>query len=284
MRVIADGLARHDLYSFTRRAFEVVSPGETLHLNWHIQAMTYELDRVRRGKCRRLIITMPPRNLKSITVSVAYPAFLLGQDPTKKIICVSYSGDLAAKHAADFRTVMESDFYKRVFPDTRISPRKNTEFETQTTRRGGRLATSVGGTLTGRGGNVVILDDPMKPKEAMSETARASVIEWYKGTLLSRLNMKTEDAIIVVMQRLHVDDLVGNLLEQGGWEHLDIPAIAQESQRIPLGGGRFYDRQVGDVLDPVREPQHVLDELKAAMGTMDFSAQYLQRPVPWKAT
>jgi predicted phage terminase large subunit-like protein len=219
-------------------------------------------------------------NLKSITASVAYPAFLLGQDPTKKIICVSYSGDLAAKHAADFRTVMESDFYKRAFPETQISPRKNTEFETQTTRRGGRLATSVGGTLTGRGGNVVILDDPMKPKEAMSETARASVIEWYKGTLLSRLNMKTEDAIIVVMQRLHVDDLVGNLLEQGGWEHLDIPAIAQEPQRIPLGGGRFYDRQVGDVLDAVREPQHVLDELKAAMGTMDFSAQYLQRPVP----
>jgi predicted phage terminase large subunit-like protein len=114
----------------------------------------------------------------------------------------------------------------------------------------------------------------------MSEAARASVMEWYKGTLLSRLNMKTEDAIIVVMQRLHVDDLVGNLLEQGGWEHLDIPAIAQESQRIPLGGGRFYERQVGDVLDKLREPQHVLDELKAAMGTMDFAAQYLQRPVP----
>jgi predicted phage terminase large subunit-like protein len=208
------------------------------------------------------------------------PAFLLGQDPTKKIICASYSGDLAAKHAADFRTVMESEFYKRAFRDTRISPRKNTELETMTTRRGFRYATSVGGTLTGRGGNVVILDDPMKPKEAMSETARANVIEWFKGTVLSRLNMKTEDAIIVVMQRLHVDDLVGYLLEQGGWEHLDIPAIAQEPQRIPLGGGRFYERQVGDVLDPVREPQHVLDELKAAMGTMDFSAQYLQRPVP----
>ena len=272
--------ARDDLYSFTRRVFELVSPGEKLHLNWHIEAMTYALDRVRRGECRRLIITMPPRNLKSITVSVALPAFLLGLDPTKKVICVSYSGDLAAKHAADFRAVVESEFYKRVFPETQISPRKNTEFETQTTRRGFRYATSVGGTLTGRGGNVVILDDPMNPKQAMSEASRTNVKDWFKGTLLSRLNMKTEDAIIVVMQRLHVDDLVGNLLEQGGWEHLDIPAIAQEPQRIPLGGGRFYERNVGDVLDPVREPQHVLDELKAAMGTMDFSAQYLQRPVP----
>src|SRR5215467_13146505 len=92
--------------------------------------------------------------------------------------------------------------------------------------------------------------------------------------------MKTEDAIVVVMQRMHVDDLVGMLLEEGGWEHLDIPAIAQEPQRIPLGGGRCHEREAGEVLDAVREPQHVLDELKAAMGTMDFSAQYLQRPVP----
>jgi predicted phage terminase large subunit-like protein len=134
--------------------------------------------------------------------------------------------------------------------------------------------------LTGRGGNVVIIDDPMNPKQAMSEASRTNVKEWFKGTLLSRLNMKTEDAIIVVMQRLHVDDLVGNLLEQGGWEHLDLPAIAQEPQRIPLGGGRFYDRQIGDVLDPGRESQHVLDDLKIGMGTMDFSAQYLQRPIP----
>jgi hypothetical protein len=110
LQAIADGLVRDDLYSFTRRSFEIVSPGEKLNLNWHIRAMTYQLDRVRRGECRRLIITIPPRNLKSITASVAFPAFLLGHDPTKKIVCVSYSSDLAAKHAADFRTLMESDF------------------------------------------------------------------------------------------------------------------------------------------------------------------------------
>jgi predicted phage terminase large subunit-like protein len=277
---IADARLRKDLHSFTRRAFEVVSPGETLHVNWHIEAMTHQLDQVRLGNLRRLIITIPPRNLKSITTSVAFPAFLLGHDPSKKIICVSYSADLAVKHAADFRTLMESEVYKRVFPETRISSRKNTELETLTTQRGFRYATSVGGTLTGRGGNVVILDDPMNPKQAMSETSRATVHAWFKQTLLSRLNMKTEDAIVVVMQRLHVDDLVGTLLEQGGWEHLDIPAIAPGPQRIPLGGERYYDRKAGEILDPVREPEHVLDELKAAMGTMDFSAQYLQRPVP----
>src|SRR6516162_8238624 len=98
--------------------------------------------------------------------------------------------------------------------------------------------------------------------------------------LLSRLNLKGEDVIIVVMQRLHVDDLVGVLLEQGGWHHLNLPAIADAPQVIPIGKRKVHRRKLDDVLDPVREPRHVLEELKARMGLMDFSAQYLQRPIP----
>jgi len=150
---------------------------------------------------------VPPRHLKSITASVASPAFVLGHDPTTKFVCLSYSGDLAVKHAADFRAVVNASWYRRIFPAMRISSEKNTEFETVTTRRGGRLATSVGGTLTGRGGNIFILDDPMNPKQAMSESSRKSAVQWFQNTLLSRLNLKGEDVIIVVMQRLHVDDL-----------------------------------------------------------------------------
>jgi hypothetical protein len=122
----------------------------------------------------------------------------------------------------------------------RISSEKNTELETVTTMRGGRLATSVGGTITGLGGNCIILDDPMNPKQAMSEASRKSVIQWFGNTLLSRLNDKSEDAIIVVMQRLHVNDLVGALLEQGGWHHLDLPAIADVPQMIPFGGAKCH--------------------------------------------
>jgi hypothetical protein len=153
-RAVVDELLRREFVAFVRRTFETVVPGEELHLNWHIRAMAHVLEQVRQGKVKRLIITVPPRHLKSITASVAFPAFGLGHDPTKKFVCLSYSGDLAVKHAADFRAVINSEWYRRIFPAMRISSEKNTEFETVTTRRGGRLATSVGGTLTGRGGNI----------------------------------------------------------------------------------------------------------------------------------
>ena len=279
-RALVDECMRQDLVAFIRRTFETVVPGESLHLNWHIRAMAHALEQVRSGLIKRLIITVPPRHLKSITTSVAFPAYVLGHDPSKKFVCVSYSNELSIKHANDCRTVIKSDWYRGIFPRTRISPDKDTETEMLTTMRGGRLATSVGGTLTGRGGNIIILDDPMNPKQAMSEASRTSTIQWFRTTLLSRLNLKGEDAIIIVMQRLHVDDLVGILLEEGGWDHLDIPAIADGPQKIPMGLKTFYRRHEGDVLDSIREPMDVLISMKASMGTMDFSAQYLQRPIP----
>jgi predicted phage terminase large subunit-like protein len=278
----ADRLMRQDLESFLRVGFETIVPGEELHLNWHLKAIAHALEKVLRGETKRLIITMPPRSLKSIFASVALPAFILGQDPSKKIICASYSAELAEKHAIDFRNLMKSPFYRRVFPQTLISRDKDTATEVLTTRRGGRYATSVGGTLTGRGGNLLIIDDPMNPKQAMSETHRKNVIEWYRQTAFSRLNQKGEDAIIVVMQRLHVDDLVGVLLDEGGWEHLDLPAIADRDESVPLGNGKVHRRRPGDVIDKIREPRHVLDEIKRTLGTLTFSSQYLQRPQPFE--
>jgi predicted phage terminase large subunit-like protein len=149
-----------------------------------------------------------------------------------------------------------------------------------TTARGSRLATSVGGTLTGRGGNLLIIDDPLKPQDAHAESTRESLKQWYSNTLLSRLDHKTEGSIIIVMQRLHPDDLVGHLLEQGAWRHLNLPAIAEEDTIVRLGPNRSHRRRVGDLLHPQRESQVALDELKASMGSMEFAAQYQQTPVP----
>jgi hypothetical protein len=193
---------RTDLYAFVQAAFSIVSPGDTLQLNWHIEAMTYQLMEVMRGQITRLIITVPPRSLKSICASVAFPAFVLGHDPTRRIIGVSYSEILARKHANDCRALMRSDKYCRVFPRTRISSAKDTELEVMTTAGGYRLATSVGGTLTGRGGNLIVIDDPMKPQDAQSQSARDAIWQWYRNTLLTRLDNKAHDAIVVVMQRL----------------------------------------------------------------------------------
>ena len=138
---------------------------------------------------------------------------------------------------------MRSPLYKRLFPGTRISAAKDTELEVMTTARGFRYATSVGGTLTGRGGNLLILDDPLSAQDAHSERARESLKQWYANTLLSRLDNKAEDAIIVVTQRLHVDDLVGHLLEQGDWTELSLPAIAEVEQVVPLGPGKVPSPQ-----------------------------------------
>lgn len=277
---ILDAALRTDFYAFVQAMFPLISPGEPFLLNWHIEAMAHALTQVMRGEIRRLIITVPPRSLKSICASVAFPAFLLGHDPTRRIICVSYSEGLAGKHANDCRAIMRSTRYRQLFPRTRISPSKDTELEVMTTARGSRLATSVGGTLTGRGGNLIVIDDPMKPQDAQSQSARDSTVQWYRNTLLSRLNNKATDPIVIVMQRLHVDDLVGNLLEQEGWTHLDLPAIAEVDQQIPLGPGRLHRRRPGDLLHPERESHKVLEELKRNMGTVEFAAQYQQTPVP----
>jgi predicted phage terminase large subunit-like protein len=148
-------------------------------------------------------------------------------------------------------------------------------------RRGGsRYATSVGGALTGRGADLIIVDDPLKAEEAFSEAARKRVIDWYGGTLVSRLNDKKTGPIVVVMQRLHENDLAGHLLGQGGWEHLDLPAIAVDDSVIPLRHGKPMTRRIGDILHPERESKDTLDRIKAEIGSLKFSAQYQQRPVP----
>jgi hypothetical protein len=175
--IALDAVLRADLAAFVHKAFGTVSPGNHYLPNWHIRAICYELEKVMRGETKRLIITMPPRYLKSICASVAFPAWVLGHDPTRQIICVSYAQELSTKHANDCRAVMSSEWYGRVFPGTKIDPSKNTEAEFITTERGLRLATSVGGVLTGRGGDIIIVDDPTKPSDGMSEAARARTIE-----------------------------------------------------------------------------------------------------------
>jgi len=275
---VVAAILRSDLYSFVRAIFPLVSPNDQFAANWHIEAIAFELNRVMQGHVKRLIITLPPRSLKSITASVAFPAFVLGHNPSARIICVSYSESLARKHANDCRALMRSDLYRRVF-STRISPQKDTELEFATTLGGTRLATSVGGTLTGRGGNLIVIDDPMKPQDAYSEAEREHTKQWYSNTLLSRLDNKSKDKIVVVMQRLHVDDLVGHLLEQEEWTHLNLPAIAETEESIELSYFHTHLRQPGDLLHPEREPRSVLDAAKRAMGSMDFAAQYQQDPI-----
>jgi hypothetical protein len=150
-RRLRDAIIRTDFPSFIRQTFQILSPSAHYYDNWHIHAMAHQLERVRLGKIRRLVITLPPRSLKSQICSVAFPAYILGQDPTKRVICISYSQDLATKLSNDCREVMSSPLYRQLFSQTKLSRLKNTEAEFATTRLGYRLATSIEGTLTGAG-------------------------------------------------------------------------------------------------------------------------------------
>ena len=275
-----DEACRQDFVSFARFCLELLTPNKSLLMNWHIAAMAHHLEQVRLGKIKRLIINLPPRYLKSLMASVAFPAFLLGHDPTKRVIVASYGPDLAVKLANDFRVVINSPRYKSVFPGLQISRWKNTEYEIVTSRGGFRLATSVHGSLTGRGGDIIVIDDPLKPSDASSDVKREHVNTWFKDTLYSRLDDKQIGAMIIVMQRLHDDDLCGCLLKNnGGWVVLNLPAIALKDEQIPIGDGRFHARHFDDVLHPERESKFDLDKIRAEMGEDIFAAQYQQCPL-----
>jgi predicted phage terminase large subunit-like protein len=269
---------RFDL--FLMRCFLTINPGAIFMDNWHIDSMAHQVERIMAGELRRLIVNMPPRNLKSLAFNVAFSAFMLGHNPRKRIFCISYGGELAAEHSAQFKAIVQSDWYRRVFPRMRI--KRIVDDEVYTTERGFRRWTSVLGAMTGMGGDIFIVDDPIKPVDALSDVKREAVNQWYINTLLSRLDNKETGIILVVMQRVHQDDLPGYLLRDSEdcYEHLELAAIAEVPQCVPLGRGRYYNRQVGEALHPAFESLETLQMQRREMGSIVFSAHYQQRPVP----
>jgi predicted phage terminase large subunit-like protein len=275
-------LLRTDLSMFFERSFRELNPDTPYLHNWHIDKMAEVLEDCRKGKITRLILNVPPRSLKSHCTSIAFVAWLLGHNPSKQIICASYAQDLAEKLALDCRSLMLSPFYQQLFP-TRLSRTKTALHDFTTTARGSRLATSVGGVLTGRGADIILIDDPLKPDQAVSESQRRAVNDWYDHTLCSRLNDKRTGCIILIMQRLHGDDLVGHLEETGGWTVLRFPAIAEEDETHVirgLFGVQTVHRLRGEALHPEREPLHVLERMRRELGEYNFSGQYQQAPAP----
>jgi predicted phage terminase large subunit-like protein len=247
-------LLRNDLVAFIHRAFCDLNPQTLFMPAPYIELMASRLEDCRLGKkIRRLIINLPPRSLKSHCVSIAFAAWLLGHNSATQIIAASYGQDLADKLARDTRTLMEADWYRALFP-TRLSARKAVNDFTTTA-----------------------------PDQALSEVGRKAVNEWYDNTLLSRLNNKRTGCIIIVMQRLHQDDLIGHVLPQDDWTVLSFPAIAEEAEYVPFWtpyGTRRFIRQPGEALHPDREAVAEYEAMRRRIGLYNFSSQYQQRPIP----
>lgn len=284
---IFNTLLKYDFKSFVRKVFSEVSPGTVYMDNWHIDVICGELETMLRGENSRLIVNIPPRYMKSIICSVALPAYILGHFPSESVICVSYADELSKKMAADCRRVMESEWYKRIFPFTRLAPSRREVMDFETTRGGGRYSSTVGGTLTGRGGNWLIIDDPIKPSDVNSDLIRNKVNDWYGNTLYSRLNDKKNGKILVIMQRTHEQDLTGYLLEsKAGFKQIRMPlvAIADEKWTCYKQLGRHkrrfcYQRAAGEPLHPARDGLPEIERVKASMGGMAFSCQCQQDPL-----
>jgi predicted phage terminase large subunit-like protein len=280
---VVDAILRNDLASFLRLAFAEVSPGVTLVWGEYLDLLSARLGRVVSGQCRNLIITMPPRHLKSICVSVALPAFFLGHNPAGQVMAVSYGQELAKKFAEDTRTVMKSEFYTRIFETRLASPRQPPHL--LATKAGGiRRATSIEGVATGVGADLLIFDDPQKPGEVLSEAIRRSSNEAYERTFLSRRNNPGICRTVIGMQRLHEDDFVGHVLGLGGdWQVLNLPAIAEmdEAMAYETFMGRFvYKRPEGAALHPERIPESELENIRNSIGEANWASQYMQRPAP----
>lgn len=275
---------RERLAPLVRRVFHTVDPGAVYKHNWHIDLMCEYLEAAEQRQIRRLIFNIAPRFLKSIVCSVAFPAWLLGRNPSEQILCGSYSAPLALKHSVDTRLVVESSWYRQTFPDVRLAPDQNEKRKFVTTARGHRIAVSVGGTVMGEGGNIIIIDDPHNPKKALSESERTFANEvWHDQTMSTRFNDPNSSVEIIVMQRLHDRDLTGHVLGKPGsdWEHVMIPQEPEHKTIIVFPGtGNKIVREKSALIHPARFDTQANEQAKVELGPYGYAALHQQSPVP----
>lgn len=271
-------ILRQDFLSFLNATFNFLNPTASFYHNWHLELISYALSLVSTGEVLRLIINMPPRSLKSVAISVAWPAWIMGGDPSKRVICASYSQKISNKLSLDTRSVVVSDWFRQIFPELTIIPGQNEKAKFVTSQHGFRMATSVGGSLTGEGGDILILDDPHNPIHLLSPKMRNKTIDWFENSFVSRLNNKAKGAIIIVMQRLHNEDLTGHLLKKKNWEIMTIPSFADENIEVRFKNFHYFFGK-DQVLNPHLDTMESLNHLRRDMGDFNFSSQYQQRPV-----
>jgi predicted phage terminase large subunit-like protein len=272
-------LLRNDFVGFTHRSFLELYPAKSFEANWHIDVIAEKLEAVRTGKINRLIINIPPRSLKSILGSIVFPAFVLGHNPSAEILCTTYGQDIANDQALPCRTLMQSAFYQALF-DARLSGERQAVEEFKTTAGGARRAVSLSGALLGRGADFIIIDDPIKPEEANSESRRNAVNEAFHSSVATRLN-KESGAIVLIMQRLHANDLSAFVQKSEHWDVLAIPALAERAEVYQIGspyGPRTVRRKEGQALQPRRFSATFLQDKRAGLGGRTFDAQYQQKP------
>lgn len=269
------------LRNYFMEAWPIIEPNKPLISTWHIDYLLEYLTAVDLGQILKLLINLPPRHLKSDLVSVCWPTWSWTEKPWLRWIFSSYSAALSTKHSIDRRHIIESAWYQKNWGDmTRLEDDQNQKTEFQNTQRGVMVATSVGGSITGKGGDRIVIDDLINPEDAESKAKREAAIEFYLRTLSTRLDDKMTGAKVVIEQRTHQRDLSSVILKEGGFTHVSIPAEAPKRVvvKFPISG-REIIREQGDLICPQREDKKILVAQKNTMGSRAYAAQYQQDPI-----
>ncbi len=277
-------LAERSLSDFIRLHWRQIDPSDFCH-NWHIDLICDRLQAVSAGRIRKLLITVPPRHMKSITVAVAWPAWTWLQrpgglqGPQTRFLFASYAHSLSIRDSVKCRRLIESPAYQRAWRYRfRLTSDQNTKVRFENDRGGYRLATSVDGALTGEGGDIIVVDDPHNVREAESHTVREATLAWWDEALSTRLNDARSGAYVIIMQRVHEGDLAGHVLGEGEWDHVCLPARFEPDHPQRLAGDPR--KRTGELLWPGRFGEQEIRELGVRLGSYGTAAQLQQRPAP----
>lgn len=273
--------AEGSLIEFTQQAWEAIEPGTQYVDGWHLHAIADHLEAVLDGEIRDLIINMPPRHMKSIQVAVMWPVWSWIAEPNLRWLFSSYAGSLSVRDSLKCRRLIQSPWFQdrwgHVF---QLTGDQNAKTFFENDRYGYRFATSVGASTTGHGGDIIVCDDPHNAIEAQSDTIRETTIEWWSQAMSTRLNNPQTGRRVVVMQRLHENDLTGHLLKEQGWEHLCLPAEYEGRRVMTSVGWTDPRKKEGELLWPERFDRVSIDKLKKQLGTYGAAGQLQQRPAP----
>jgi predicted phage terminase large subunit-like protein len=273
--------ARRSLHVFMRQAWHVVEPGTPFVDGWHLHAICAHLEAVSAGHIRNLLINIPPRHAKSLTVAVFWPTWEWLTHPERRWLFASYALSLSVRDSLKCRRLILSPWYQRNYGHLyRLTDDQNAKLRFENDKTGYRLSTSVDSAATGEGGDRLVVDDPHNVREAESEATRASTITWWDETMSTRLNDQRTGAKVIVMQRVHASDLSGHVLEQGGYEHLCLPAEYEPTTHRTGIGWRDPRTHDGDLLWPERVGPPEIAALKVQLGTYGYAGQMQQRPSP----
>jgi predicted phage terminase large subunit-like protein len=282
-------LCEMSFYEFFKAAWIVVEPAVPLSTNWHhkyiCDMLQQECERIiaQKPKTKDIIINVPFRSTKSLIVTVMFPVWAWIKSPKLRFITSSYSATLSIELATKSRDIIFSDWFKVRWGDVfHIKKDQNLKERYENNFVGMRRATSVGGTVTGQGGDFLIVDDPLSPQMANSATERENANEWYRTTFYSRLNQADIGVRIIIMQRVHEDDLSGFLLDRETrtkYRHICIPATNEDGNIKPASLEKFYNKETGLFWED-RFSRKILDDYKSALGTYGYAGQLQQTPTP----